>query len=379
MCYPNGTCNDGLECLSSLCVSRDGTGGASVGRGGTGNTEAGAGAQTSAGSPPTEGGSASSATGGASSGGRASGGASSTRGGSDAGVPDGGSPPDGGGGSETGGTSSGGKAQGGGAGTNGGTTTTGGASAGGSGGSAGASSQGGKGGSGGASSQGGKGGSGGLVATGGNGAAGAAQGGTGGSAGQSGTGGSAGASPCGGAAGASTLFLDTFECGIKAWTQSVSGSFVLTVDGSNTFQRDSVTSSLVYASAGASTWTNVRIEARVKALSFANAQTTSYIIVYGHFVDTNNYQAIAWQGDGTVAMRHRKNGGGSDSYNQNLILTTGEWYTLALELNADMTRTLVNGMVVQTTLQNEITPGRIAIGTANASARFDDVRVTQLP
>jgi len=364
ICYPNHTCNSGLECLSSLCVSRNGTGGGSVAQAGNDDSSAGAGpdaggsgaATSSGGAPSTEGGVDNSGTGG-----RASGGA--TRGGTSGGAAEGGAAQESGGTLGSGGKASGGttSGSGGGAGAQGGSSGKGGSGGiiqGDTGGTSGGSS--GKGGSGGAA-QGGKAGTGGT-----------AQGGTA----QGGSSGAAGACAAGGAA---SLFFDNFECGTAAWTPQVAGSFALVMDGSNTYQRGTLASSLALSSAGSPSWGNVRIEVRVKALSFGAASSASYVALYGHFVDTSNYHAIAWQGDGTVAMRERTNGAGSDSYNQDTILVLGQWYTLAIEFSGTTTRILVNGALISSSIGSAAITGRIALSTFNATARFDDVRVTALP
>jgi hypothetical protein len=356
VCYPNQTCNPGLECLSSLCVSRNGTGGSGAQ---AGNDDSGAGAgpdaggtggsTSSAGAPSSDGGANRGGTGG-----RASGGASSL-GGTDAGGADGGAT------QETGGTLSAGAGSGGktsGGAVSGGTSATGGTLA-----------------QGGSSGKGGTGGT--LQGTGGT---------TGGSAGKAGAGGSAqgGSSGAAGACasgGAASLFFDNFECGTTAWTPTVTGAFALVMDGSNTYTRGTLANSLALSSAGSSSWANVRVEVRVKALSFgaAASPSLSYVALYGHFIDTSNYHAIAWQADGTVAIRERTNGGGSDSYNQNTILTLGQWYTLAIEFSGTTTRILVDGTLISSTIGATAATGRIALSTFNATARFDDVRVTILP
>jgi hypothetical protein len=343
-------------------VSRDGTGGASSARGGSNNSggtraeTGGSGGTTSnAGAPSIDGGA--DTGGGTASGGRGAGGATTT-GGVNGGGSDGGAPPE-----ETGGTASGGQSSGGKA--SGGTTSGGSAGAAGKGGTGGSAPQGGSGGSG------GKGGSGGTLAQGGSGGS----GGKGGSGGTVAQGGSGGACASGGAA---SLFFDNFECGTQAWTQTAPGAFALAMDGSNTYTRGTLASSLALSSAGSSTWSNVLIEVKVKALSFGDTATTSAAVIYGRYVDASHYIAIAWQGDGSVALRQR-NGGGSDAYDRETLLTTGQWYTLGLELKNDQARVFIDGVLNKTSLQNPITSGRVALSTQNATARFDDVRVTALP
>jgi hypothetical protein len=160
----------------------------------------------------------------------------------------------------------------------------------------------------------------------------------------------------------------------------VAGTFALvTMEGSKSYERGTLASSLAYSSAGSSSWGNVRVEAKVKALSFGAASSSSYVALYGHFGNASNYHAIVWRGDGTVAIGERANGGGSDASNRDTLLTTGQWYTFAIEFSGTTTRILVDGALIATTISATAVTGRIALGTFNATARFDDVRVTALP
>jgi len=199
-----------------------------------------------------------------------------------------------------------------------------------------------------------------------------------GQGGAPGTGGSAG--ECGGAGG-SYLLYDGFECGTSQWRPQPSAAFVLAADGSNTYQAtdaSTVFSAFSYATAGSATWSNVRVEVRVKAVSFTKADSTSYVSVYGRFADAKNYLAIQWLGNGAVSVSDRKNGAGSDAYGPDPILTTGRWYTLRIDLSGTDAAMYVDDRLVQRIGLNAATVGSIAIGTRDAVARFDDVKVTQL-
>ena len=100
--------------------------------------------------------------------------------------------------------------------------------------------------------------------------------------------------------------------------------------------------------------------------------------VFADFVDSRNYRAILWQSDGTVAASSRTDGGGSDIYNQETIITLGQWYTLGLEISGSTTRTYLGDTLLHTIGGDQVPSGRIGVGTYNATARFDNVRVTLL-
>jgi hypothetical protein len=367
-CYRNQTCNTGLKCFSSVCVRDtrgvDGAAQDSTGAGGASSAGDSAGADT----VPAAGG---------------SGGSTLGSGGLDASIsPSGGA--SGAGGIETldaklfgdgGALGSGGVAQGGAAGARqdaalgtGGSVGSGGAGAGGS-----------KAGNGGNNASGGSGQGGTWVATS-VGSGGAADGGLldAGQGGAAGTGGGGGT--CGGTGGSYVLY-DGFECGTSQWTPQPSAAFVVVADGSNTYQAtdaSTVFASFSYAKAGSPTWSNVRVEVRVKAISFTTADSNSYVSVYGRFADAKNYFAIQWLGSGAVSTSDRKNGAGSDIHGPTPILTTGQWYTLRIDFSGTELATYVDDQLVQRLGLNAVTSGSIAIGARDAVARFDDVRVTPL-
>ena len=180
-CYPNGSCNPGLTCVtnSKVCVDLGGTGGTG-GRGGGGGAQAGSSGGSVAGSGGSGGGGGSGAGGTTGTGGSSAGTGGTTGTGGSAGT--GGTTGTGGGSAGAGGTT----------GTGGGAAGTGGGAAGRGG--AGGGTAGSAGGSAGTTGTAGTGGSAGMAGTGGS----AGMAGTGGSAGMAGTGGSSGSAGTGG-------------------------------------------------------------------------------------------------------------------------------------------------------------------------------------
>lgn len=344
VCYRNGTCNDGLVCLSSRCVDDGKPDGGTAGTAGTG------GAAVDAGAPAASTGGAE-ATGGVEAGGGAPGGGNPGGAGGDAvggNAGTAGAPSTGGTGGirpDTGGTSSGGVAAAGGE-LSGGTGGTGGDATGG-------------------------------VAAGG--AGGDASGGTGALGGTPASGGAAGAGgDCVRGAGAGYSFFDDFECGADLWSPSPAAAFSLLTGNTTEYAVTELSASLSYATAGSPLIDDVRIEVDVRATSFGTGSAWSYVAVFGDFVDNRNYRAALWQSDGTLAISERTNGGGSDMYDNETLLTQGEWYTLGLEIEGATTRVYLDGTLLRTATGKKIPSGRIAIGTYNAMGRFDNVRVTLL-
>jgi hypothetical protein len=393
-CYPNLTCNAGLRCYSSVCVvdgrSRDGAAehlasqdSSNVG----GSSAASASAGGSTGSGGESGVSSSGGSGGRSEAG--TGGAILV--GSDAGLPP----------LVDAAAGSAGQAGGGGASRDagagqGGTIVVGGAVGGNAGQAGGSAAGGGGAGQGGGGAGGGSGGTIGLGGSGGagrGGAAGTGPGGSGGSGGvgQGGTGGSSpggsggiGGTGQGGTGGtcvtslAPFVFYDNFECGASRWTPQPANAFALAKDGTTTYQESILSPSLSYATAGSATWTNMLVEVQVRVTSFGTATSQSYAAIYGRFVDPQNYTAVMWLGNGAIALSHREGGAGSDIYDMQNILTPDRWYTLRLEMSGTTTRIYLDLKLIATAVGSTVPSGRIAIGTYNATARFDEVRVTLL-
>jgi hypothetical protein len=383
-CYPNRTCNAGLQCYSSVCVlderGRDAGGDGPAGEGGGLATGGVAGSGGQAGNDVS--------TGGAGAGGDSA----------DASIVSSGGVPGHGGGSDTLVSSAGGAGQGGAArqdaaerdapsgsgglapgldASSGGRTGAGGAGQGGTPSDVGFGTGGAGPGQGGTSLDGGT-----VPATGGAvGSGGAAPPGTGG-AGQAGATGSGGSGGSGGSCGepdGGYVFYDGFECGTSHWTPYPNSAFSLVVDGSETYAGSSSSKSLSYAVLGNTVWANVRIEVRVKALTFGTADSVSYVGVFGRLMDANNYSsAIHWMGNAAVAISNRKNGGGSDAYDMTNQLVTGRWYTLRIDMTDTGTTIYVDDKRIIETAGPPAISGPVGVGAFNATARFDDVRITPL-
>jgi hypothetical protein len=212
-------------------------------------------------------------------------------------------------------------------------------------------------------------------------------GGTGGTATSSGAGGDteggSGAPPTGSAGAGpdsgTELFFDDFEDeNADGWIPNANADWDLTEDGSWVYRQETDLEHALRASAaGDSGWTDVLVEARVKILDIEPGSTGHWAAVFGRFQGLDNHYYVALRSDGKLAIRRRVNGSTqsiSDSAGEGI--EPGTWYTVGLEIQGTSLRAYLDGDLLATATDSELDSGGIAVGTDNASAVFDDVRVT---
>lgn len=214
-------------------------------------------------------------------------------------------------------------------------------------------------------------------------------GGSGGSAG-AGTGGASGTTAAGGAAPfdagppGTVLFSDDFENGSAKWIAPLPG-FSIVMDGSNVYSESVVENKVHIASAGDVAWTDQIVEARVKVLSFGGSSTSYLAGVFARVKDENDYYYAALQSDGQFKIK-KKSGGNNSSIStglKGLTVSENTWYTVrfsaigsTLTLNVDTVPPQPAAVPPLTATDTDIASGGIAVGTTNATAEFDDVKVT---
>ena len=191
----------------------------------------------------------------------------------------------------------------------------------------------------------------------------------------------AGASGSAGASG-QVLFSDDFEGQASAWVSVPGDGWAIVADGTNVYRQGTLDTLFRVASAGNVGWTDQIVEARVKVLAFTG-QSTSYLAgIYGRFKDLDNHYYLAIQSDGNVKLK-KKAGGSNASIGSSATgssaapkLSTDTWYTLKLEIVGTALKAYLDGTPVWTATDSDIASGGIALATKNATAQFDDVKVT---
>lgn len=203
-----------------------------------------------------------------------------------------------------------------------------------------------------------------------------ASGGTLATGGRTATGGSSGAG-AGGAATNQSLFSDDFEGSAKSWISVPSDGWSIVSDGTKVFRQGTLDNQFRVSSAGDAAWTDQAVEARVKVLAFTGSSTSYLAGVFARFKDLDNHYFVALQSDGHLKIK-KKVGGSSTSVSSqaDATIAAGTWYTVRLTVKGSTLTADLDGKQVLTVNDPDIPSGGIAVGTKNATAEFDDVKVT---
>jgi len=210
-----------------------------------------------------------------------------------------------------------------------------------------------------------------------------ADGGTGGATGAGGgAGGSdAGRSGTGGADAGNVLFFEDFETGGAArWSPSVPTDWTVVSDGSHVYAQGTATTDDTWHTSGAGdpTWTDVEVEARVKWLP--SLPPTPLVAVCARYQDPTNFY---WAGigsassvPGSVYIRRRTGTTSVRLTEMVANVTPGVWYTIKLRVVGSNLTMFLDGVQMLTTQDTMYAAGKIGVASYQASAEFDDVRVT---
>jgi len=257
------------------------------------------------------------------------------------------------------------------------------------------------GGSGGTGAQAGKGGTGGSTAgsggKGGSSTGGSGGKGSGGSAGMTalgcelGEGGAAGAA--GGASGgegggggessaARVVFFDDFESGNDDRWSTEEGAWSVVTDGGEVYEQSLTDNSPQFSMASGTCFADQIVEARVKILDFPGSSTSYHVALFARALGPTTHYFVALDSTGKISLRKRVNGSGnsSDRLGSDKALSPrvddGEWHDLRLEVVGTTLTAFVDGNQELTATDGSIASGGVAVGTLNATAEFDDVRIT---
>ena len=210
------------------------------------------------------------------------------------------------------------------------------------------------------------------------------QGGAGGSSGGGGTGGAAGSTTGGsgggsGSSGGPSLFFDDFETGNASQWIAVPPTdwSVVSSGGSRVYQLGAASNTLRVATAGNASWTDQTVEARMNILSFGGGSTSYLAAIYARFKDLDNHYYLAVESNTKLSIRMKS--GGSNTRLSSAVdsgITVNTWHTLKLQAKGSTLSASVDGVEKATFTNASIPSGGIGVGCVNASAQFDDVRVT---
>ncbi|GIH10557.1 hypothetical protein Rhe02_86240 [Rhizocola hellebori] len=176
-----------------------------------------------------------------------------------------------------------------------------------------------------------------------------------------------------GTATAATLFSDDFTDGdTSGWSKS-GGDWSVVSDGSPVLQQGKLDSELARQFAGSTGWTNYTVQARVKPTGFSGTGAFAGIAARSTGA-TTMYRLVLLSGRAEMQMANGSSvtviGG------VNMSVSTSTFYTLSITVSGSTITGRVNGSVVGSGSNSQYSAGRIGLLTFHATARFDDVLVT---
>jgi hypothetical protein len=180
--------------------------------------------------------------------------------------------------------------------------------------------------------------------------------------------------------GGTLLLFDDFEDGMAdGWLNDppAAADWAVVTDTTRVYRANTLDNNVRLAVNGDSSWTDQIVEARIKVLSFGAISSAYLAGICGRFQDVSNYYCAVIRSDGRTSLRGRVDGSSTTLSTGSTDLGTNEWHTLRLEaIGTDLT-VYLDGTRQAGTSGALIASGGIALITDNATAVFDDVRVTR--
>jgi pectate lyase len=191
-----------------------------------------------------------------------------------------------------------------------------------------------------------------------------------------GSGGSAGAAGSGSPKG--ELYSDDFEDGDltkPSWIDAdpeLGGMWTLADgDGGKVLTQAAAVSDWVIAVSGDYRWTDQVVEARVKITSEPGKAG-----IFARVRDTRNYYFLYLDGGSNIVLRKRVDNSSSDIQKVEIETTADTWYTLKLSVIGDTLEGYVDGKMLVSGSDTGVATGGVGMGTADCTAQFDDVTVS---
>lgn len=183
----------------------------------------------------------------------------------------------------------------------------------------------------------------------------------------------------GGVDGNGPLLFDDFEDGTDDGWFATSGDWAVVTSGnSKVYQVKNLLDASLFSVIGDLNWTDVAVEAKVRVVEFGGTNSSDLIGVYARFDSPASHYYVALRGDGKLAIRKKVNINSTLGTPVSFVATPGKQYKVRFEVQGGELRAYVDDTLMLTTQDSELTKGRIAVGTDNARAEFDDVTVTAL-
>ncbi|WP_052423162.1 BNR-4 repeat-containing protein [Nonomuraea candida] len=171
--------------------------------------------------------------------------------------------------------------------------------------------------------------------------------------------------------GGETLLADDFEDGAAQGWAPAGGSWSVVTDGTARYRQASLAGNNL-ATAGQSTWSDYSVRVSVKRLSHGAAPAVGISARYTGAGDRYGFN----HSDGVLHIMKRVGGVPTVLASKPYPLETGRSYTFTATLTGRALAFAVDGVQELTAVDGSHTAGGIALATYNATASFDDVRVT---
>jgi hypothetical protein len=187
---------------------------------------------------------------------------------------------------------------------------------------------------------------------------------------------------------ANSLFNDNFESGTTKWTPLVvngvaKGSWRRVLDETQVYKQETEAGD-AWSIAGLH-WSDYSVEARIKPLT---TSSSGFVGLFGRWKDYRNFYYLkiipcpTTQPCSTskVELKQMLNGTNSTLQSANISLPMSSWHTFKLEMRGGNLRVFIDGATtpILVTTSSTFTAGKIAVGTDNATATFDDVAAVSI-
>lgn len=169
------------------------------------------------------------------------------------------------------------------------------------------------------------------------------------------------------------VFSDDFTDGdLSGWVRS-GGTWSVAPDGGNNALQQTKTGTNARIFAGSNSWTDYRLQARVKPLTL---DSNGFVGLLARVSGLTTFYRLALLPTKVVQLQAVRGGGVTVLGQATMQVTTGTWYTLALDVTGTTVTGFVNGAKVAQATSSTIASGRIGVQASQATGEFDDVVVT---
>jgi hypothetical protein len=173
-------------------------------------------------------------------------------------------------------------------------------------------------------------------------------------------------------ASAATLFSANFETGSSGWSKS-GGDWSLVADGSQTLQQSNTGTDRARQFAGSTSWTTYSVEARVKPLAFGSG---GVVALAARVSGSTKMYRLALTDTNRIELQYMNGSAVTVLAAVSRTVVPGSWYRLRIDTSGSTITGSVDGTVIGSGTSSAIPAGRIGLFTGYASARFDDVVVS---